>query len=497
MYDEFGRPIAQENPTSVTKEMVLNYFGSGRKSRQIDVMAEEIVALNKRLNDALRDANQYKRYLDHHGGMEAWDRDEIIGRQQLKLDAARAQAARAEEKAHEILAAARMEAEQSISRAKSDAESIRQEAAKHANSVVKNSEASLESLERKIKGLQEELPKLTSEVAVSASALEDFSHPAESYIDLQGDLRELRNEMKLWVTEDMAVTSKDGLPETVAKQRSLLKRVRKLALRAFNEESKQIVKTATASNVEGGLNKIYRSADAIQRLGVDIGLTIDPAYQKLKALELELAVKALSQQKMAREAEREHRAELKEQARIDAELEAQRARLEKEKSHYESILTRVEELGNTERALEIRHQLTEIESGIADVEYRQANQRAGYVYVISNVGAFGDNMVKIGLTRRLEPMDRVRELGDASVPFGFDVHTLFFSEDAVGVESELHKRFAKNRVNRVNLRREFFYASPMQVRDALAEIQGDLLEFVEAPRAEQFNASQEIMRREV
>ena len=98
-------------------------------------------------------------------------------------------------------------------------------------------------------------------------------------------------------------------------------------------------------------------------------------------------------------------------------------------------------------------------------------------------------MVKIGMTRRLDPMDRVRELGDASVPFGFDVHALFFSDDAVTVEADLHRRFADRRVNRVNTRREFFYVSPAEVRDVLSEVAGNLLEFTEEPEAEQYRLS--------
>ena len=103
-------------------------------------------------------------------------------------------------------------------------------------------------------------------------------------------------------------------------------------------------------------------------------------------------------------------------------------------------------------------------------------------------------MVKIGMTRRLDPMDRVRELGDASVPFKFDVHALFFSDDAVSVETELHHRFADKRVNRINTRREFFYATPAEVREALKDIAGNLLEFTEEPEAEQYRLSLEEAR---
>jgi Meiotically Up-regulated Gene 113 (MUG113) protein len=124
------------------------------------------------------------------------------------------------------------------------------------------------------------------------------------------------------------------------------------------------------------------------------------------------------------------------------------------------------------------------------VEGREANVRAGYVYVISNVGAFGERMIKIGMTRRLDPMDRVRELGDASVPFRFDVHALIFSEDAVELENRLHRTLADKRVNLVNLRREFFYATPAEVRSVVEEIAGQhLLEFHETPEAIEWRTS--------
>ena len=112
----------------------------------------------------------------------------------------------------------------------------------------------------------------------------------------------------------------------------------------------------------------------------------------------------------------------------------------------------------------VREQLASVDDAIAGVEQRAANVWAGYVYVISNIGAFGPDVVKIGMTRRLDLMDRVRELGDASVPFRFDTHALFFSEDAVALETALHQRLSRKRVNLVNPRREFFYATPAQVR---------------------------------
>jgi hypothetical protein len=128
--------------------------------------------------------------------------------------------------------------------------------------------------------------------------------------------------------------------------------------------------------------------------------------------------------------------------------------------------------------------LADIDKAIEANDYRIANIRAGYAYVISNIGAFGPNIVKIGMTRRLVPMDRVRELGDASVPFRYDVHAMFLSDDAITLENELHKRFADRRVNFVNESREFFFATPAEVRVALLEKDGGLLEFHESPEAQ-------------
>jgi hypothetical protein len=131
----------------------------------------------------------------------------------------------------------------------------------------------------------------------------------------------------------------------------------------------------------------------------------------------------------------------------------------------------------------MREQLKDVTKAIEDVDYRAANIRAGYVYVISNIGSFGERMVKVGMTRRLDPADRIRELSDASVPFNFDTHALFFSKDAVGIEQAMHDRLGSLRVNTVNRRREFFRATASEVKTHLSELAGELLEFTEMPEA--------------
>jgi hypothetical protein len=242
-----------------------------------------------------------------------------------------------------------------------------------------------------------------------------------------------------------------------------------------------------------GMNRIGASVlwlPARDTVVVAGGAAISPrrsAYdQALRIEELELTADFLMKLQEEREAAREDRERLREERKVEIELAAERERLEKERAHYVTTLDALKSSGDDATVKEVADRLAEIDAAIEQNDYRAANIRAGYVYVISNEGAFGPSVVKIGLTRRLVPMDRVRELDDASVPFPFDVHALQFAGDAVTLESELHQAFADRRVNFVNERREFFFATPQEVRDVLAQKAGNLLEYTEHPEATQY-----------
>lgn len=343
-----------------------------------------------------------------------------------------------------------------------------------------------------LRAVRDEVAQFNVDLKLDSAGDFDRSHPAQDSIALSGELRDLRTEIKAVVKKGSAFTidsEADTSGLTPAKRRRAATRMATLALRAFNAEADAVIAAATANNEDASAGKIARSADAIGKLLDTFHGEISSGYIELKMRELRLAVRHAKAKAFERELEKERRAELREQAKAERELEAERDRLRKELAHYENIRQAMHDKGDDEGLARMAAKVAEIEQGIEDVDQRAANIRAGYVYVISNIGAFGQRMVKIGLTRRLDPMDRVRELGDASVPFGFDVHALFFADDAVGVEAELHRRFAEKRVNRVNLRREFFYASPSEVREHLAEVAGDLIEFREDPEAAQFRES--------
>ena len=332
---------------------------------------------------------------------------------------------------------------------------------------------------------------LSDTVVMVDNGLTNYMHPAESSLELSGRLSEVRSQIKEMIRGKMAIKARDNFifNNSASQGRKFVADMSKMMLRAYNAEVENCVLTVKAGNGETARNRLERTRDQVERLGSLINLRIDGRYHALRLEELDLSRRYQNAKKAEKDAEREEKARLREERKAQQELAQRRAKLDKEREHYHHVLQSLVEQGRTDEADEIRSQLEGLNEEIEKVDFRAANIRAGYVYVISNVGAFGDRMVKIGMTRRLDPMDRVRELGDASVPFGFDVHALFFSDDAVTVEADLHRRFADRRVNRVNTRREFFYASPTEVRDVLSEVTGNLLEFTEEPEAEQYRLS--------
>jgi hypothetical protein len=334
-------------------------------------------------------------------------------------------------------------------------------------------------------------PTDADDQALQSVGIYRYHHPLESAVGYQDRLASLQQRVKDTVRDGRAIEASDMfiLDNSLAKGRRMTADLSKLMLRAYNAEADSCVRALRPSNVAATTRRLDAAARAIERHGSLMEMRISPAYQALRREEVELTADFVMKKQEERERERDDRRRLREEQRAQKELEAERARLLKEQAHYANALAAVERRGGTGDAADLRRRLTEIEQAITHNDFRLANIRAGYVYVISNRGSFGPRVVKIGLTRRLEPMDRVRELSGTAVPFPFDVHALFFSDDAVSLEAELHRAFADARVNRVNQRREFFFATPEEVRTVLTAKVGNLLEFTADPEAPQFDQS--------
>ncbi|HKT02045.1 MAG TPA: DUF4041 domain-containing protein [Rugosimonospora sp.] len=362
-----------------------------------------------------------------------------------------------------------------------------------------NATAGTDVLLARIAELEEALARANTGTSTTVIELDDqrvlqdvgiyrYHHPLEDAAGYKEWLRSLEREMDKIIKSGRAVLAADlfTFSGSLAKGRKLVADLSKLMLRAYNAEADNCVRSLRSGNVGTAKKRLESAVAAIEKLGMIMEMRVNPEYHTLRLKELELTADFQMKIQEERERAREQRELLREQRRAEQELAAERERLEKERAHYESALKAIQATGDNAAAAELTNRLAEIDSAIAANDYRIANIRAGYVYVISNIGAFGPNIVKIGMTRRLEPLDRVRELSDASVPFPYDVHALFFSSDAVTLENELHKALAARRVNFINERREFFFATPAEVRRLLQDKTGGLLEFTEQPQASQY-----------
>ena len=347
-------------------------------------------------------------------------------------------------------------------------------------------------LEQRLDDLRQQVVTTEEAALLQEAGVYQYRHPLTDAAAYQDQLTRLQDEIKVMTkTDGGAVQAATGwtVNGSPAQGRAMVRDFSKLMLRAYNAEADNLVRTLKPYKLEAAIERLAKVAATIARLGKTMDIRIAEGYHRLRVQELTLTADYVQKVAEEKEREREEKARLREERRVQQEIERERARLDKERQHYTNALAALRAKGDVEGAAQLQQRLVEIDTAIQDVDYRAANVRAGYVYVISNLGAFGEKMVKVGMTRRLDPLDRIRELSDASVPFNFDVHALFFSDDAVGIEAQMHARLADRRVNLINQRREFFYATPAEAKQHLMELTGSLLQYEEVPEALEYRQS--------
>lgn len=370
---------------------------------------------------------------------------------------------------------------------------------KDIESDIAQRRSNIEQLDLEIKNREKQIIDLDDEILVQDFGLYRPHYNFANALDYKEKLAEIRSRQKALIKNKDAVTGNTNwqVNGSVSKGRKMVNDTQKLLLRAFNTECDELISKVKYTNYDASLNRIYKSAEAISKLGTIMDISIKHAYLNLKVEELRLAFEYQQKKQEEKEAQKAARAEMREAARLQKEIEAQRKKIEKEQTHYQtaydSLMKQLEHSPDDEALLskkaELENQLKDIDKAIKDIDYREANQRAGYVYVISNIGAFGPDVYKIGMTRRLDPQDRVDELGDASVPFNFDVHAMIFSDDAPALETALHKAFEDRKLNMVNTRREFFHVTLNEIKDVVKKNFDKTVEFIDVPDAEQYRIS--------
>lgn len=313
------------------------------------------------------------------------------------------------------------------------------------------------------------------------------------------ELKKLRDKQKQFIKNDEAAYGNMNwqVNGSAAQGRAMVNNYKKLLLRAFNVECDDIVANVKISNLNRSIERIEKISEQISKLGKGMGIGIWTSYTQLKIDEVKLALDYQQKKQDEKEKQKELRAQEREEAKVLKEIEEERKRLKKEQTHYENalqtILAQIERTGETEELLEkkkqLESQILDTTRAIEDVDYREANRKAGYVYIISNIGAFGENIYKIGMTRRLDPQERIYELSDASVPFNFDVHAMIFTEDAPGLENALHNAFETKKLNKINTRREFFAVSLEEIKEEVRKNFDKTVEWKDTPEAEQYRQS--------
>ena len=362
-------------------------------------------------------------------------------------------------------------------------------------------------LEENKKELSEELIGLNKEITVVKKSLIEtqeiamlqevgvyqYTSVLESSEGYSEKIEELQTQIKdRNITNGGAITAAQGwtVNGSTTEGAKMIKEFSKLMLRAYNGEVDDALRTLKPYKLQAAIDRVNKVETSIEKLGKTMSIAIDDNYHNLRISEIKLTADYLAMKEDEKERQKEEKLRLKEEEKAQKEFEKEKEKLNKELSHHQAVLAKADETGNTQAAEEAKAKIAEVQNGISGVEERAANIRTGYVYVISNIGSFGEEVLKIGLTRRLNPEERIQELSDASVPFKFDTHAIIFSADAVSLEKQLHQELDSHRVNKVNGRKEFFRATPASVRELLIRLSTEgLLSYKEEAEAPEWRIS--------
>ena len=472
-------------------------FGARKKLRQVEAAHVDAVAQNAALGNEI--AELRTRVAELRGkdalALEAElcrSRTELAEARQRLVDA-NEEAARVRHEVEQQAAAVGEAAEKKAAGLLTQAEgqaAILRAGVEH---ELRQTRSQLDDLRVRLGQAQGQVVQTEKLALLQEAGIYEYRHPLADTVVYKAELSDLKDEIKSSVRNGSAVLASTfwTVNGSAVEGRKMVRDFSKLMLRAYNAEADNCVRSMRPHRLASSIERLDKSRETIARLGNTMSIRISDEFHGMRVRELELMSDYLAKVEEEKERIRAERERQRDEDVARREFERERARLAKEQAHWLGVQEKWSESNNIAKLTEARIKLDEIAAAIHDVESREANIRTGWVYVISNVGAFGDQMVKIGLTRRLDPKERVRELGDASVPFKFDIHALLFSEDAVSLENKLHQALDDRRVNRVNLRREFFRATPKEVLQVLEgiDLKQHLFEYTEESEAQEWRTS--------
>ncbi len=380
-----------------------------------------------------------------------------------------------------------------------------QQAEKDLNNVIEQKngiQKQIQAIENEIITKRNKLLSLDEQILLESFAIYTPKYEMVNSNEYKKKLDGIRESQKDMIKNNTAVTGNMNwtVNNSPKEGKKMVSDMIKLVLRSFNNECDTCISSVKFSNIDTIEKRINTAYDSLNKLATLMQVVISPNYKNLKIQELYLAYEYQLKKQEEKEQLRAMREQARENERVEREIEEAKKVAYKEQTHYNNALDKIQKQlelckNEEERKLlkakvdDYNLKLSDIDKQLKNIDYRESNKRAGYVYVISNIGAFGENVYKIGMTRRLEPQERIYELGDASVPFEFDIHAMIFSDDAPKLESALHKAFEDKKVNMINSRREFFRVPLDEIENVVKQNHDKLVEFVKYPEAKEFRES--------
>lgn len=371
--------------------------------------------------------------------------------------------------------------------------------------------------EKNIQRLSDQKENLENQIAELKSELKAYQQEAlltatDTFIPDQFKSEEYKNQLsvcklnqKECIKDDTAIKEVYGTANAPSTKKAKNDN-RKQILRCFNAECESIFTQITVSNANTKRNAIQKAYESINKIFEIDGFNISQKYYELKLEEFNLYYNYQRQLAVEKDFQKAAKEQMLEEQKVLREIEQEKKKIEKEEKQFNNEINKLmqymQKANDIEKQLyvdkikELEEKLKLVEKDKENVMEREQNTRAGYVYIISNIGSFGENIYKIGMTRRLEPMDRVKELGDASVPFKFDVHAMIFSDDAPALEAILHKHFHNKQVNKVNTRKEFFNVTIDEIEKVVKENHNATVNFIKIPEAEEYYQSIELAKQQ-
>ena len=366
------------------------------------------------------------------------------------------------------------------------------------NSKLKFNQDRLDGVKQELKKLDEELAIARDDVEMSEYGLYEPKYNFINSTAYKERLNAVRKQQKQMIKDKTAAiaTKEWTVDGDKRKGKAMTNANIKQILRSFNNETEVIINKVKHSNVDSSKNRIQKSFTQLNKLYEREHVQLTKGYLNLKLDEMHIAYEYELKKQEEKEELREAREREREEKKLQKELEREKKKFNKENNKItDEIAAAKEELNKAhdEERAKLEAEIAKLQAAldkntkeIEKIDKYKETPGAGYVYIISNKGSFGEDVFKIGVTRRDNPEDRIRELSSASVPFKFDSHVFIFSEKAYDLESSLHERFDKLRVNKVNRRKEFFRISMDDVKKIVEENKGSVHSFVEHPDNEEY-----------